>query len=199
MQSRVGWRLLAGLCVLMSFLALGASGAMAAFHGVAQAKQCVGPVRIGGASTCAAQIANTVDTGHDTIRVSGLIDTVNSAGGAVATGNILSSTVLIFNFLAPAGTPSPICVGGSGAGTNADPYLGATECLLPFGSNITTRPFSHYTVQAADFNLPLHRLTDTVTWKPPPPFRVGAPRDLRVQFSQIKRPASQYRRRGPRG
>ena len=37
---------------------------------------------------------------------------------------------------------------------------------MPFGTSITTKSFSHYTVQAADFNLPLHRLTDTasVNW-----------------------------------
>ena len=44
-----------------------------------------------------------------------------------------------------------------------DPYVGATECLLPFNTSITTTAFSHYTVQAGDFNLPLHRLTDTAS------------------------------------
>jgi hypothetical protein len=53
------------------------------------------------------------------------------------------------------------CSGGTGTGTNADPYIGATECLLPFGTSITTKPFSHYTVQAADFALAQHRITDT--------------------------------------
>ena len=70
-----------------------------------------------------------------------------ASGGPVATGNILPSTGLIFN-------GAVTCTGGSGAGTVASPYIGATECLLPFGSSIVTKTFSHYTVQAGDFNLP---------------------------------------------
>src|SRR4051812_29969414 len=61
-----------------------------------QAQSCTSPVTIGAAYRCTGQILNVVDTGHDTIRVSGLSDTVNSAGGAVTTGNILSSTGLVF-------------------------------------------------------------------------------------------------------
>ena len=33
-------------------------------------------------------------------------------------------------------------------------------CDLPFGSRVNVLPFSHYTVQAADYNLPGHNLTD---------------------------------------
>ena len=73
-----------------------------------------------------------------------------------ATGNILPTTGLVFS-----GAVS--CTGGAGTGTSGDPYIGATSCLLPFGTSITTKPFSHYTVQAADFNLPNHQLTDTAT------------------------------------
>ncbi len=36
----------------------------------------------------------------------------------------------------------------------------ATSCLLPFNTSITTKQFSHYTVQAGDFNPPNNRLTD---------------------------------------
>ena len=154
-----GWRSLLGLGVVAMALVLGAGNASAAFHGIATAKGCVSPVKVGDPYTCAVQILNSVDTGHDTVRVTGLSDKVNAASGAVTTGNILPSTGLIFG-----GAVS--CSGGSGAGTFLDPYLGATECLLPFGTSITTKAFSHYTVQAGDFNLPLHRLTDTasVNW-----------------------------------
>ena len=92
-------------------------------------------------------MANIVDTAHDTLRLTALNDTVNSAGGAVPSGNILPTTGLIFN-------GAVTCTGGSGAGTLASPYIGATECLMPFGSTIRTQAFSHYTVQPADFNLP---------------------------------------------
>src|SRR5262249_12874294 len=50
-------------------------------------------------------------------------------------------------------SPTITCDGGAGSGTAADPYVGADECFLPFGTNIATTQFSHYTVQAADFNL----------------------------------------------
>ena len=160
MRRFVGWRTLVGFGVVFSaFLVFGAGSALAAFHGIATAKGCTSPVKIGDPYTCAVQISNSVDTGHDTVRVTGLSDTVNSAGGAVPTGNILGTTGLVFS-------GAVVCSGGSGSGTFLDPYLGATECLLPFGTSITTKSFSHYTVQANDFNLPLHRLTDTasVNW-----------------------------------
>ena len=77
----------------------------------------------------------------------------------MATGNILSSTGLVFN-------GAVVCTGGRGRGRSNDPYIGATSCLLPFGTSITTKSFSHYTVQPADFNLANHQLTDTasVAW-----------------------------------
>jgi hypothetical protein len=140
-----------------ALLVFGTSGAIAAFHGVAQTKGCTSPTKIGDPYTCSAQILNVVDTGGDTVRVSDLSDVVHSAGGDVTPGSIFASTGLVF-------TGAVACVGGSGAGTSADPYIGATSCLLPFGTSITTKPFSIYTVQPADFNLPNHQLTDTVTW-----------------------------------
>jgi hypothetical protein len=158
----VGLRVFMGIGVLSVLLVFGVSGALAAFHGIAVSKGCTSPVQVGDPYTCSVQIQNIVDTGHDTLQVTGLTDVVNSAGGAVPPGvppNILPTTGLVFS-----GAVS--CTGGSGAGTSASPYLGATSCLLPFGTSITTKPFSHYTVQAADFNLPNHRLTDTasVAW-----------------------------------
>ncbi len=151
--------MLFGCSVIAVSMVIGTSSASAAFHGIAVSKGCTSPVEIGDPYTCAVQIKNIVDTGHDTLRVTGLSDVVHSAGGDVATGNILASTGLIF-------TGAVSCSGGSGTGTPGDPYLGATECLLPFGTEIQTATFSHYTVQAADFNLPNNRLTDTasVAW-----------------------------------
>ena len=43
----------------------------------------------------------------------------------------------------------------------ANPFTGATSCILPFGSRLNVQPFSFYTVQAADFGLPGHALTDS--------------------------------------
>ena len=148
-----GWRVLLGLGVVTTALVFGAGNASAAFHGIAMTKGCTSPVKIGVAYTCSVQMLNVVDTGHDTLRVTGLNDTVNSAGGPVTSGNILPTTGLVFS-------GEVTCTGGSGAGTSASPYVGATSCLLPFNTSITTKQFSHYTVQAGDFNLPNNRLTD---------------------------------------
>ena len=68
----VGLRVFVGLAVLSALLVLGLTGALAAFHGVGTAKGCVARLQVGDPYTCAAQISNTVDTGHDTIRVTGL-------------------------------------------------------------------------------------------------------------------------------
>ena len=48
-------------------------------------------------------------------------------------------------------------------GRLATPYTGVTSCTLPFGSRLQVKPFSHYTVQAGDFALPRHVLTDTAS------------------------------------
>src|SRR5215831_13454055 len=148
MRVRLRTRVFVGLVVVGAMLAFGTSSAFAAFHGIGVSKGCTSPTKIGDAYTCSVQIFNIVDTGHDTIRISGLSDTVNAASGAVTTGNILPTVGLIFS------DPTVTCTGGSGAGTAVSPYVGASECLLPFGTNVATTQFSHYSVHAADFNIP---------------------------------------------
>src|SRR4029079_13510447 len=122
-------RLVIGLAVIGTMLALGAPSAFAAFHGIGVGKSCVSPVKVGAAYTCQLQILNVVDTAHDTLRLTGFTDQVNAAGGAVQSGNPMPSTGLVFN-------GAVTCTGGSGAGTSANPYIGATECLLPFATSI---------------------------------------------------------------
>ncbi len=158
-----GWRGLLGLAVVATALVFGVGTASAAFHGIAVTKGCVSPVKIGDPYVCAVQILNVVDTGHDTVRVTGLSDTVKPLAvppdAPVPSGEILNQVGLVFS-------GAVTCTGGSGAGTFGDPYVGATSCLLPFGTSITTTGFTHYTVQASDFDLPLHRLPDraAVNW-----------------------------------
>jgi hypothetical protein len=152
------------LAALSAILVFGVPSAVAAFHGVAVAKSTVSPVKIGDPYTSSAFISNTVDTGQDTIVVTGLIDVVFASGGNVNSGNILSSVGLIFGQTGGQGTVT--CVGGSGAGTALSPYVGATSCTLTFGATITTANFTHYTVVAGDFNIDpaTHRLADQITW-----------------------------------
>jgi len=142
----------------VALLTFGVVGAQAALgqHGIAFVKGCDSPTDIGASYNCSYTILNVVDTVHDTLSVTGLSDQVHAAGGDVNSGNILPALQLVFS--------GPVnCVGGSGAGTVGSPYVGATSCTLPFGSSISTNTFSFYTVQAADFGLPGHSLTDTAT------------------------------------
>src|SRR5262245_7085800 len=126
MRSRLRARLFVGLAAIAATLALGAPSAFAAFHGVAVAKSTVSPVKIGDPYTSSAFVGNTVDTGHDTIVVNGLTDVVFASGGNQNSGNILGSVGLIFGQTSGQGTVT--CVGGSGAGTALNPYVGATSC-----------------------------------------------------------------------
>ena len=84
----VGWRALLLCGVVSVFLVFGVSGALADdFHGIAIAKQCASPVKVGDPHTCALQILNVVDIpAHDTLRVTGFSDNVHAAGGDVHDG-----------------------------------------------------------------------------------------------------------------
>ena len=113
-------------------------------------------MKVGAPYTCSVQILNVVDTAHDTLRVTGLSDTCTRPAATCRRGTSCRRR----GWSSAARSPAPA---GAARGRSADPYIGATECLLPFGTSITTKPFSHYTVQAGDFNLPNHQLTDTAT------------------------------------
>src|SRR4051794_26099461 len=158
MRSSLGLKTLAGLVAAVALLTFGVVGSQAALgqHGIAFVKGCDSPTNIGDPYNCSYTVLNVVDTVHDKLSVTGLSDQVHAAGGDVNSGNILPALQLIFS-------GAVVCVGGSGAGTVASPYVGATSCTLPFGSSISTNSHSFYTVQAADFGLPGHSLTDTAT------------------------------------
>ncbi len=131
-----------------------------AFHGIGFGKGCESPTAIGAPYKCGYVVLNTVDTAHDTLRITSLVDVVHSAGGDVTSPNIISLVDIV-------STGGATCSGGSGSGTSADPYHGVTECLLPFGSTLAVQPYSHYNVTVDDYLLlPNHRITDTgmLTW-----------------------------------
>src|SRR5215216_6122062 len=139
----------------------GAGGAAAANpvqHGITLTKGCSSPVKIGDPYSCSYTIRNVTDQAHDTLTIDSLVDVVHAAGGDVSSGNIFSTLKMVF-VQGTAVTP-PSCTGGSGAGTVASPYTGATKCTLPFGSRINVQSTSHYTVAAADFGLSNHQLKD---------------------------------------
>jgi len=116
------------------------------FHGIGFTEGCASPVAVGDPHVCSVHIRNVIDSGHDTLRVTGLADTVMAADGAAATGELLPSAALVFD-------GAVACTGGSGAGTEKRPYVGATGCALASGASIAAT-FAHYTVQPADLALP---------------------------------------------
>src|SRR5215217_4318585 len=142
------------------FGVVGAVAAGTVQHGIALTKGCTSPVKIGDPYSCSFVIRNIVDEAHDTLTIDSLVDTVHAASGDVSTGNIFNTLKLVF--AQDTGVSPPTCTGGSGAGTGASPYTGATSCTLPFGTRINVQAFSHYTVQAGDFGLADHKLTDDV-------------------------------------
>jgi len=184
--------LLAGTIAVLAFGGVGGAAPLQDVqHGIATTKGCVSPTAIGSGYACSYQIINIDDDAHDTVTADGLVDTVQTATGPLSSGNVFSALRIVF-VQGTAVTP-PFCVGGGGAGTLASPYTGATLCTIPFGARIGILPFSFYTVQPADFNLPGNVLTDSasVSWhdlcddpagtgnsncSPNPPPKVGRPR-----------------------
>jgi hypothetical protein len=129
-------------------------------HGISFLKGCASPTNIGSAYSCSYTVRNNSDEPQDTLTMNSLVDIVHAASGDVNSGNIIGS-VQIKTTTAPGNNiPSgATCAAAAGDGVNV-PYTGVTSCTLPFGSRVNVLSFSHYTVQAADFALPGHALTD---------------------------------------
>ena len=154
--------------VLLALLCTGSASALDVVHGIGFTKTCASMTNIGDPYECSYVVQNTIDAAHDTLTVNGLVDVVHSAGGDQSSGNVFS-LFKIDNCTTASGActqSSATCTGGSGTGTRLSPWVGVTSCTLPFGSTLNFQSFSHYTVQAADFGLPGHSLTDTasLTW-----------------------------------
>jgi hypothetical protein len=129
-------------------------------HGITLTKGCSSPTPIGVDYSCSYQILNFVDGAQDTLTIDGLLDTVHASGGDVQSGGgSAAATFSQLKFEIVAGSPS---CNGSGSGSNADPFVNATVCTLPFGSVLAVQPFSFYVVQPLDFNLGGHVLQDDV-------------------------------------
>jgi LPXTG-motif cell wall-anchored protein len=139
------------LVLAMAPVMLGATAAHAAgpFHGITLQKFCTSPTPVGDQMQCSFKVTNA-DDNNENIVITSLTDVVHSAGGNVSSGNILGTLVWT-----PTGGAS--CGGGT--------------CTLPNkDDSIESNLFSHYTVQAADYNITTdHILADQVTvgWSEP--------------------------------
>ena len=125
-------------------------------HGIGLTKGCASPVKIGDPYTCAYSVRNILDEAQDTLTINSLVDVVHAAGGDVNSGNIIGSV----RINADGGAT---CTATGGDGSIGNPYTGVSECSLPFNGRVVIQPFTHYTVQAADFALPNHQLRDDVS------------------------------------
>jgi hypothetical protein len=115
-------------------------------YGIGFTKGCVSPTLVGAPYQCGYTIQNTIDTAGDTLTISNMSDIVHAAAGDVASpANYFA--LLHFDVLAG----SPVCIGGTGTGTVADPWIGVTSCSMPAGSKLETDTLSYYTVAAGDF------------------------------------------------
>ena len=161
------WKGLSGLVVLVALLTLGVSSASAVDnvqHGIGFTKGCASPTAIGQPYTCSFGVRNVLDEAHDTLTINSLIDVVHASGGDVGTGTNILPVGADHDVDRDGGLQSgATCTAASGDGSLATPYTGVTSCTLPFNSRLQVLPFSHYTVQPGDFNLPGHNLRDDAT------------------------------------
>ena len=154
--------------VLLALLCTGSASALDVVHDIGFTKTCASTTTIGDPYQCSYVVQNTIDAAHDTLTVNGLVDVVHSAGGDQSSGNVFG-IIAIDNCTTASGActqSSATCTALFGTGTRANPWTSVSSCTLPFGSTLNFHSFSHYTVQAADFGLPGHTLTDTasLTW-----------------------------------
>ncbi len=151
-------RFAATVAVLFGVMAA-SGGAVGGFqvHGIGFAKGCQSPTTIGDPYLCLYIITNNVDTAHDSLTISSIVDNVHAFGGDVSQGNILSSLTL---HLSGGAFCNNTPVNGTGSGN--------TSCTIPFGGSIVSDLYSQYSPTGADWaNLPGHVLTDTadLTWQ----------------------------------
>ncbi len=138
-----------------AFLALGAVIGMAGaqsstdgLHGIGFSKGCTTPSYVNQEYKCAYSVANTIDTGNntvaDTLTVTSIVDVVHANPSDVTSANLLP---LLSLTLAGGAT----CNGGQ------------TLCTLPPGASITSAAYGSYTIDGDDPN-PISD-TATLTWQ----------------------------------
>src|SRR5262249_37722386 len=86
-----GLALVAAVFMLMSAGVAGAVPLVDVQHGIGFTKGCGSPTHVGAAYTCTYSVRNVVDEAQDTLTVTGLNDTVLTAGGPVSSGNVMTS------------------------------------------------------------------------------------------------------------
>src|SRR4051812_29191661 len=113
-------------------------------HGISFTKGCQSPTQVGQPYSCTYSVRNNIDEAHDTLTMTGLNDTVLSAGGPVPSGNVMNQLRFEIGAFEPGFSTAPTC-NGIGTGTTVDPFRNATVCTIPFGARLNVQSFSFYT------------------------------------------------------
>ena len=130
-------------CAMVAGMMLSSPSARAdtEVHGIGFAKGCNSPTIEGESYICTFMAVNNIDTQHDTLTISSVVDVVLTGSGYVTSGNLLATAT-------PTTSGAAFCTGS--------PTI--TSCTIPFGDSVTfTATF--YSVQPGDPN----PLTDTAT------------------------------------
>ena len=135
----VALALVVGCAMVAGMLASSPRAQAAELHGISFLKGCNSPTVVGQPYVCTFQAQNTVDTAHDTLTITSVVDVVHAFGGDVTSVNLLPTSTLTL---------------AGGATCN----VGQTLCTLPFGSSVTFSA-TFYSVNPGDPN----PLTDTAT------------------------------------
>jgi hypothetical protein len=134
-------------CAMVAGMLLSSQSARAEdLHGIGFVKGCNSPTVVGSPYICTFQAINSVDTAHDTLTITSVVDVVHSGSGDVTSGNLLL-------------TPTVLTAGG---GATCVQGAVVTTCTLPYGSSVSLT-VSFYSVQPGDPN-PLND-TATLTWQ----------------------------------
>src|SRR5580765_3805072 len=118
-------RLFVSLGVLVVFLAVGSTGAVAQSavqHGIGFTKGCTSPTKVGDPYSCTWTVRNVIDEAQDTLTISQIVDTVHAASGDVTSSTILDAATV---------TPT------LGASCTAPPNR---VCPIPFGGRVDIGP-----------------------------------------------------------
>ena len=135
-------------------------------HGISLTKGCDSPTQIGQPYSCTYSFRNITDEAQDTLDVQpGSRTSSMPQAGDVAPATSCASLQFVIGAV-PARFLDAADLPGSAPRATAALEIrsaapGLTSCTLPFGSRLNVLPFSFYTVQSADFNLPgtpAHRL-----------------------------------------
>ena len=90
----VGCAMVAGMLLASPWVQADTPTPPAELHGIGFVKGCNSPTVVGQPYVCTFQAINTVDTQHDTLTITSVVDVVHAFGGDVTSANLLPTATL---------------------------------------------------------------------------------------------------------